>query len=278
MLGPTGMAFLALVGCGGQFNLGGEVDAGGGAGGTGSNGSAGSSIAAGPAGAGPMGGGGSYGGSGGVMGAAGSCLITEAPPCMPERDGSVPLVQCPADPGFVADAGTLNDDAGADALTPEECPCTRRPGAGNSFMCPAGNGESVSYIVSETGGTIELGFSMATKGSPLRLQIPPGALQGQTTITITETECPPPASFIDGSPVYQIDPPNLTFSKPVLISVPYTVRSGTVPRFDIYLTNAGALEKVADSYLNAGFLEGSIKHLGSVFAGKPKTSAELSCP
>jgi hypothetical protein len=194
---------------------------------------------------------------------------------MAERDGSVPLVQCPADPGFATDAEAPNDDAGVDALAPGDCPCTRRPGPGNSFMCPMGSGRFGSYHVPEAGGTIEFATE---QGTPLRLKIPSGALHGATTITITETECPPPASFIDGSPVYQIDPPDLTFAKPVLISVPYAVRSGLVPPFDIYLTNGGKFERVADSYRNAGFLEGSISHLGSVMAAKPKTGAEQSCP
>jgi hypothetical protein len=145
-------------------------------------------------------------------------------------------------------------------------------------MCPAGSGESVMGMVADAGGTIELTGTMSTRGAAARLEIPRGALAGPTVITITETDMPPPAGYVDGSPIYRIDPSDLMLAKPAVLTIPFAVLSGTVPPLAIYQIVGDTFVKVPDSYLNAGFLQGSIKTTGLYFAGAPKTPAQQNCP
>jgi hypothetical protein len=49
-------------------------------------------------------------------------------------------------------------------------------------------------------------------------------------------------------------------------------RGGTAP------CPVGPFERFSDSYVNAGFLQGSIEHFGAFFAGSPRTAAEAACP
>jgi hypothetical protein len=41
---------------------------------------------------------------------------------------------------------------------------------------------------------------------------------------------------------------------------------------------SGPFARIADSYVNAGFMQGSVSEFGYFFAGAPKTSDQLACP
>src|SRR4029079_12977953 len=100
------------------------------------------------------------------------------------------------------------------------------------------------------------------------------AVQAPTVITITETECPPPSAYVDFSPVYQFDPPNLVLAKPATVRIPWSNSQQTGSNLSIFLSNGAGFERVADSYTNAGFMQGSFTHFGSAFSGTPKTDAQ----
>jgi hypothetical protein len=147
-------------------------------------------------------------------------------------------------------------------------------------MCPTGTGESAMAMITEEGGTVSLSGTPATRSTAqgARLEIPRGALATPTTVTITETDIPPPVGYVDGSPIYRIDPADLTLAKPGLLTIPTSVLSGVVPPLAIYQIVADTYVKVPDSYLNAGFLQGSIKSGGLYFAGVPKSPTQEHCP
>jgi hypothetical protein len=145
-------------------------------------------------------------------------------------------------------------------------------------MCPQGSGESTTVMVDEMGGTVEITGTMSTRGVGARLEIPRGALSGPTTITITETDVAPPADYVDGSPLFRIDPLDLMLAKPAVLTIPFFVKSGISPALAIYHQVGDGYSKVADSYLNAGFLQGSVQAGGTYFAGVPKTDAQKDCP
>jgi len=251
--GCIGLALFAMVGCGGSFNLGGEVDAGGGgsagAGGTSSTTSMDTvGTTGGSAGSTTMGSGGSsVAGSGGssVAGAGGQggtiVVVDDA-----AVDASI-VVHCPNPLTPAVDSGPSEYDAHA-------CACTRRPGPGTSFMCPAGTGKSATALIGPEGGTIELSGTPSTVGVPARLEIPFGALAAATLVSITETQCPPPSNFDDGSPIYQIDPPCVMLSQAAKLTIPYSVNSGVIAALEIWAVSDTGVSKVPDSYLNAGFL------------------------
>lgn len=186
-------------------------------------------------------------------------------------DGVDAATVCPGAPG----PGT-----GVDASL-DGCPCTRRPGPGNSWQCAMGANESASAVIGPSGGTVSLmGQQGAASGVAMTLQIPPGALASDTTITITETNVPPPASFLDWSPVWRFEPLGLTFAAHATIQMPWGNLSGPVdPALATYWSADGCTwERRADSYVNAGFMNASIVALGYGFAGSPRTAATASCP
>ncbi len=100
------------------------------------------------------------------------------------------------------------------------------------------------------------------------------------TITITETSESPPNDYVDVSPVYRFDPPNLTFTLPVAVRMPIGNGSGTYPgTIGMYWSTAteGHFERVEDSYLNAGFLQGSTTRLGKAFGAIPACAVPQAC-
>lgn len=174
-------------------------------------------------------------------------------------------------------------DSGGGAPGPG-CPCTRRPGPGSSFQCVAGVGESTSATIGPAGGSITLvGQEGGPHGGgvPFRIDIPPTALDHEVTITITETSVPPLASLVDYSPVYRLEPADLTFAVPATLGIPWSNESGQVSQsLSIYWAAGcgGVFEPLADNYINAGFNQGSTTKLGWAVVGYPKGAALASCP
>lgn len=70
----------------------------------------------------------------------------------------------------------------------------------------------VSASVGPEGGRVELGDDVS-------LQIPAGALEVATTITVTQSDEAPPTGLDARSPVYRFEPEGLRFAQPVTVSV-----------------------------------------------------------
>jgi len=167
------------------------------------------------------------------------------------------------------------------------CPCTRRPGPGNSAECPQGGNASTSAVIGPQGGTIMLiGQQGLSSGVAFTLDIPPGALSTSTLLTLTETDLSPPSDFVDFSPVYRIGPLGVTFSKPVALRVPSGggfvggMGTGSVRAAAVFETQqtACSLGRLADSYENAGVFQASIAYTGYIFVGSLKTADLAACP
>ncbi len=155
---------------------------------------------------------------------------------------------------------------------------------GNTFQCPPG--VSVSADVGPAGANVQLSGTPSTLGVPVQLRIPPNALSQTVTIRITETSVPPPAGIGDFSPLYYFEPEGLTFNAPVQVQMPFNsgylppASSFSVPpSLSIYWSstnNSCSLGRLADSYINAGFNQGSITHLGWGIVGVVPLAA--GCP
>ena len=175
--------------------------------------------------------------------------------------------------------------APADAVDDEEaraCRCTRRPGPGESALCPAGAGQSVAARIGPEGGVLELSGTGSTVGISVEIEIPPNALSEVVSLRLTETNVAPPASFVDWSPVYHLEPEVLTCARPAAIRVPWSSNPGEVDT-DLALytsteASACALAPIADNYINAGFNQGSLQRSGWLMVGRPRQASESACP
>jgi hypothetical protein len=162
------------------------------------------------------------------------------------------------------------------------CPCSRRPGANNSFKCAMGTGQSITQRVGAAGGSVHLTAQQgASSGVDFQIDIPPTTLQVEVQVEVTETTNPPPAAFVDYSPIYLVEPREVSSQFPIHLTLPFGGNDGEIPgTLAIYAAAdpAGPFERVSDSYINAGFLQGSIPHFGAFFAGSPRSAAEAACP
>lgn len=181
-------------------------------------------------------------------------------------------------------APTAVDFTGAPggAQQPQPCACTRRPGSGTSWQCPIGVGQSASATIGPKGGTVSLyGQQGAGSGVAFELVIPPTALDHDVKITIVETSEAPLGSFVDFSPVYRIEPTDLTFAVPVKVRIPWGNSLTQVSNaLSIYWAGGcgGTFERVPDSYVNAGFNQASTKQLGWAIVGYEKGPSLEACP
>lgn len=162
------------------------------------------------------------------------------------------------------------------------CVCTRRPGPGESFQCPPGVGESATATIGAAGGVVTLvGRQGMASGVPFRLEIPPTALDHEVTITVTETPVAPLASLTDFSPMYRMEPADLTFAVPVKVMIPASNSTNFVSKaLSVYWSGGcgGTFTRLSDSYVNAGFCQGSTKKLGWAVLGHSQDPTLPKCP
>jgi len=196
---------------------------------------------------------GGSGGAGGGGGASGCGPLVVSPPM-------VPIVAAPS------------------------CPCTRRPGPGNSYLCPMGANATVTQSIGPAGGLIYvLGQQSKMSNVPFAVQIPPGALTETVMVTVTETNLDPPADFVDYSPVFHVEPDTLALFKIAPMQVPWSsnpIVDDFPPEFGVYWNPAATtcgFTRVADSYTNAGFENASFVRSGYYFVGSPKTATQPMC-
>jgi hypothetical protein len=155
------------------------------------------------------------------------------------------------------------------------CPCSRRPGENNSFKCPRGTGKLATAAIGPEGGTLYLSGTPATRGIAFSLEIPPNTLADTVVLSVTESTLPPPAAYIDWSPIYDLQPAGLTLSMPAKLTVPLTNVDGVIPlatSINLSADCGQSYSRLSDSY------EGitSLWTLGPVFAGYPRTSVDVA--
>ena len=151
-------------------------------------------------------------------------------------------------------------------------------------MCPPGTGQAASTSIGSKGGTVTLDGTPSTKGVPVTLTIPANGFSRPVDVTIAETALAPPAApptgYVDESPVYDIEgsPLVIPLPGPATVSLPFQNNSNLVAsQLGIYTSSDGiTYSRVQDSYINAGFLQGSLSRFGFLFAGYPQTAADLA--
>lgn len=126
-----------------------------------------------------------------------------------------------------------------------------------------------------------IGRQGQASGVPFSLDIPAGAVASTTTLTVTETTLSPPEGYIDYSPVYRVELLGTAFAAPVALVIPWGNVDGTVSRaLAIYRAEdaSSPYVRVADSYTNAGFEQGTVRQGGLFFVGYPGVDSDPACP
>jgi hypothetical protein len=149
------------------------------------------------------------------------------------------------------------------------CLCTRRD-PNPAGMCPRGVEQSTTMTIGPAGGKV----SLAGQQGEFVLTIPATALASPTSITITETSIAPPPGFVDDSPVYRLDPVDLTFSAPSALSIPFSNGRGSYAAdqnlaifWSASATSPLTLIRLPSSSVNAGFMQGSTVRGGYAIVG-----------
>jgi hypothetical protein len=163
------------------------------------------------------------------------------------------------------------------------CPCTRRPGRGNSFQCPQGANESASgEILPGQSNQLQLnGQQGAKSGMFFAVDLPPGAFDTAIDMTVIETDLSPPVGFVDYSPIYRVGPVGLSLLKLATLRIPISNTANVPPNALVYEGSASDpcnFEPIADTVINAGVVQASMTKTGFFFVGVPKTAAQASCP
>jgi hypothetical protein len=156
------------------------------------------------------------------------------------------------------------------------CPCSRRPGSAKTYACPLGTGVTVTQTVDAAGGIVDLTGTPSTLGVPFRVTFPPNDILSPVSVTLTETTMTPPVGYVDESPVFSVfSSPDFQLVNPAMLVLPYRNNQTTIQNtLAIYMSSdSGATwSRVADSYINAGFLQGSLLKPGLYFAGYSDSS------
>jgi hypothetical protein len=97
-------------------------------------------------------------------------------------------------------------------------------------------------------------------------------------LTLTELTTPPPAGFVDASPVYMVEPLALTLETPGEISLPLSNRPGP-QAFALYFTPSmdQPFVRMADSYNNAGFIQATLLRGGYYYVCAPASLPPQQC-
>jgi len=175
--------------------------------------------------------------------------------------------------------GPPPSDGGNPNLT--SCPCSRSLDSAPSMWCPRGADVAVTATLGPQGGTVTLDGTPDTLGVPFQIQIYPNSLTATTDITLRELSVSPPAGFTDFSPIYEIDPPGLTFEQGGAIQVnEVNVANGRVSWQDLAIYAAesadGPWRKLDDQQPNAGFTTATLLSTGFFFIGRP-SSEDAAC-
>jgi hypothetical protein len=170
----------------------------------------------------------------------------------------------PWDP-FAAVPVALGPVQGPAVSVPENC-CSRRNGP--SPACPEGATVAVWGTLAQAGDTVALMGTLATVGVDFQVTALAAPATGPVVIALVESAVPPPAGVADASPVYLVEAeatlPALAVKVPMASNQSQFAANSTGLYFS---ADGSSFTQIADSYQNAGFLQGTIPGAGIVFAG-----------
>jgi hypothetical protein len=170
----------------------------------------------------------------------------------------------PWDP-FAAVPDALGPVQGPAVSVPENC-CSRRNGP--SSACPQGAAAAVWATLAQAGDTAALTGTRATVGVDFQVTALADPANGPVVIALVESAVAPPVGVADASPVYLVEAEATL--PPLAVKVPMTSNQSefAAASTGLYFSADGSsFTQIADSYQNAGFLQGTLPGAGIVFAG-----------
>jgi hypothetical protein len=134
--------------------------------------------------------------------------------------------------------------------------------------CSRGRGDdaSVTQLVGEAGGVLSVG--------DVTLEIPPGALSSQTSVTITRTADPAPQAYEPASALYRFDPDGLVFAKPATVG--FAAMAPSVIAAIVWSTGADAFAPLPTTFAD-GRARAGVSHFSRGFLGTPACAHATSC-
>jgi hypothetical protein len=140
----------------------------------------------------------------------------------------------------------------------------------------------VTVTVGSEGGNVVLdgGEQLRQSGVGFSADFRAGAYEQDTQVSITETSEPLPADFVDFSPLFLLESDPAPAALPISLKVPWGNRDGsggTELGLYTFAQPGDTPVRVSDSYINAGFMQGTTAELGYFFAGYP-IEDESICP
>jgi hypothetical protein len=215
---------------------------------------------------------------GGVASGEGGSLTTT------HADGPV-MTSEDVDAGGRCTSLTFVDPTGALPLSGSIC-SRSKPNSSSYLNCAAGSGKSNSATIGPAGGTLELQVALGT----FSMTFAPNAVASPTQITVTELAVPTPAGFADWTPLYRVDPVDLVLAAPAKLNVPFgnsCCPAGTAICGPVYFSRdmglfwsgaeACTLERLSDSYVNAGIEQSSTTRLGFAIVGFASVGGATYC-
>jgi hypothetical protein len=131
------------------------------------------------------------------------------------------------------------------------------PDAGETAPDVPPAGRTASGRIGPAGGELVL--------DDLELQVPPGAVNAETEITVTVTDEPVPGSFTGFSPVYRFEPEGTVFETPVTVRLPF---AGDRETATVFWTAAGGGSFVPlRTRVEGGVAVVEATHFSSAFVG-----------
>lgn len=122
----------------------------------------------------------------------------------------------------------------------------------------SGTGKTASASIGPTGGSVELEGAV--------ISVPAGALDQQTTISITSTTLAAPVGYQAFSPVYRFAPEGLVFKTPVTVRLPYSGDPRLAVLFHSEANSASRFERVVGTSAS-GVLTATVTHFSLGFVG-----------
>lgn len=123
-----------------------------------------------------------------------------------------------------------------------------------------GSGESISATIGSEGGTLTLGGST--------IDIPAGALDEMTAITVTETTTPTPPGYRAFSPLFRFEPEGLVFAAPVTVRLPSSASNADAPLATLFWSrpegDGGGWQRIG-GIPSGGVVTGSVEHFSFGF-------------
>lgn len=132
---------------------------------------------------------------------------------------------------------------------------TDATGAAGATSAPS----SVTQTIGPAGGTIEVGGATVS--------FPAGSVAQDTSITIKATDEAPPAGFVALSKVFECGPSGLSFSAPVIMTMPFTDDGKGAHMF--WSSGADpAFKQLDDGGLDGARMKAGVLHFSKGFVGR----------